>query len=227
MHLRFLARDATKCKIREVDVRTLVIAGWTGRDHVAVQHHIDELKALGVKAPIRVPCFYRCASSLLTQDSSIEVLGGDSSGEVEAVLLVLEDRIWVTVGSDHTDRAAEAHSIGLAKQLCAKPIGNEMWPLEDLEERWDRLLLRSFVEIDGAMVPYQEGSLSALLRPVDLMHEYEVASGPILPGTVMFCGTLPAIGGIRLSSAFEMHLEDTANGQRIVHRYGVISLISP
>jgi hypothetical protein len=225
-HLRFVARDGARSDVRAVDIGRLVIAGWTGRDPEAVQHHIDELKALGVKPPTRVPCFYRCASSLLTQESSIEVLGNDSGGEVEAVLIVLEDGIWVTVGSDHTDRAAEVHSIALAKQLCAKPIGNEMWRLDDLEKRWDRLLLRSFVEVDGVMTAYQAGNLSALIPPSDLLHEYELANGPILPGTVVFCGTLPAIGGVRPSSAFEMCLEDAVSGRRIVHRYKVISLKS-
>ncbi|HAE46143.1 MAG TPA: DUF2848 domain-containing protein, partial [Tistrella mobilis] len=42
---------------------------------------------------------------MLTQDETIEVLGPDSSGEAEAVLVGDTDgTIWVTVGSDHTDR---------------------------------------------------------------------------------------------------------------------------
>ena len=29
----------------------LVIAGWTGRNHAAIEHHIHELEALGVPRP--------------------------------------------------------------------------------------------------------------------------------------------------------------------------------
>ena len=34
-----------------VEVTSLVIAGWTGRNKEAVQHHIDELAAIGVAPP--------------------------------------------------------------------------------------------------------------------------------------------------------------------------------
>ena len=44
----------------------LVVAGWTGRDMSAVQHHIDELAAIGVPAPSTVPLFYRLAVTQLT-----------------------------------------------------------------------------------------------------------------------------------------------------------------
>ena len=34
-----------------VDIDDLVIAGWTGRDVAALNHHIEELKAIGVQPP--------------------------------------------------------------------------------------------------------------------------------------------------------------------------------
>ncbi len=36
-------------------VSDLVIASWTGRDVAGLQHHIDELAALGVRPPSSVP----------------------------------------------------------------------------------------------------------------------------------------------------------------------------
>ena len=36
-----------------VDIDDLVIAGWTGRDVAALNHHIEELKAIGVQPPSR------------------------------------------------------------------------------------------------------------------------------------------------------------------------------
>ena len=39
----------------EVAVRTLIIAGWTGRDRAAVEKHIVELEAVGVPRPASVP----------------------------------------------------------------------------------------------------------------------------------------------------------------------------
>ena len=52
---------------RAVEIEDLVIAGWTGRDVAALEHHIEELKAIGVQPPSMVPLYYRVAASLLTQ----------------------------------------------------------------------------------------------------------------------------------------------------------------
>src|SRR5580700_7487167 len=94
-----------------VEIHDLVIAGWTGRDVEALNHHIEELKAIGVQPPSQVPIYYRVAASLLTQAVSIQVLGDDTSGEVEPVLMGASDRLWVTVGSDHTDRRVESYGV--------------------------------------------------------------------------------------------------------------------
>ena len=51
-------------------LRELVVAGWTGRDVAALEKHIRELEAIGVKRPKSTPIFYRVAASLLTTDDS-------------------------------------------------------------------------------------------------------------------------------------------------------------
>ncbi len=52
--------------------------------------------------------------------------------------------LYLTVGSDHTDRKAETQGIALFKQLCPKPLGRELWALDDVAGHWDQLKLRSF-----------------------------------------------------------------------------------
>ncbi len=47
--------------------RRLVVAGWTGRDPAAIEHHIAELEAIGVPRPSSVPLYYRVGANLLTQ----------------------------------------------------------------------------------------------------------------------------------------------------------------
>src|ERR1700727_3594813 len=64
-----------------------VIAGWTGRDPVARDKHIAELEAIGVARPASTPIYYRCSARRLTTEDSMEVSGGDSSGEVEFVMI--------------------------------------------------------------------------------------------------------------------------------------------
>ena len=61
----------------------LIIAGWTGRNQEAIQHHIDELAALGVKPPSATPLFYRVAASLLTTADEIQAVGPADAGAGE------------------------------------------------------------------------------------------------------------------------------------------------
>ena len=139
--MEFLINGAPRC----IETASLVVAGWTGRDKAAVEHHIAELAAIGVKRPRRVPCFYRLGANLLTTASEVEVVGENSSGEVEFVLISAPDAVYVGVGSDHTDRKVEAYGVTVSKQMCPKPLGRELWRLAEVEGHWDRLVLRSHV----------------------------------------------------------------------------------
>src|SRR6516162_4115445 len=143
-------------------VKELVIAGWTGRDVAAPEKHIRELEAIGVKRPKTTPLFYRVAASLLTNDGTIEALGDQSSGEAECVVYSVDDGLFVGVGSDHTDRKAEAVGVSLSKQMCAKPVSREVWRLDDAAAHWDKLVLRSHVNVGGERRLYQEGSVKAM-----------------------------------------------------------------
>lgn len=199
----------------------LIVAGWTGRDEAALRHHIEELAAIGVPRPSSVPVFYRNSILNLTQDSVLEVLGPDTSGEVEPVIVAVDGQLCLAVGSDHTDRKAETQGIALSKQLCAKQLGRDLWPLDDVAGHWDQLKLRSFATIGGKRMVYQDGTLSSMRPPADLIARYGSA---LVPDTVMYCGTLGAIGGIRPATRFEMELEDPVRGRTLKSAYDINAL---
>jgi hypothetical protein len=201
------------------EIDTLVIAGWAGRDEAALAHHVEELAAIGVPRPSSMPVFYRVAAQTLTQAPVLQVLGPDSSGEVEPVIVALDDGLWLGLGSDHTDRRAETMGIALSKQLCGKPVSRTLWRLSEVEAHWDALAMRAHAVIDGERVLYQEGALASLRPPADLMARRP--GGPLPAGTAMFCGTLGAIGGIRPASRFEMELHDPVLGRTIAAAYDV------
>jgi Protein of unknown function (DUF2848) len=207
-----------------VDINDLVIAGWTGRDVAALTHHIEELKAIGVQPPSRVPLYYRVAAQMLTQADRIQVLGDDTSGEVEPVLVGAADRLWVTVGADHTDRKLESYGVAVSKQVCPKVLCRTAWRFEEVEPHWDKLLLRSFISEGGKKVPYQEGPLATIRAPRELIAGWRNGEKRLPAGTVMFCGTLPALGAIRSSSRFEMEIEDPVLGRKLAHAYDVEAL---
>ena len=204
------------------DIDTLVIAGWAGRDEAALRHHIEELAAIGVPRPRRCRCTTALRRQTSRRRSGSSVLGPDTSGEVEPVVVATADGLWLGVGSDHTDRKAETMGIALSKQLCGKPVGTALWRLDEVEDHWDALVLRAFATIDGARVLYQEGALASLRTPADLIARRP--EGRLPPGTLMFGGTLSAIGGIRPATRFEIELEDPVLGRRIRHAYDIACL---
>jgi hypothetical protein len=209
-------------RLAEIAVRKAVIAGWTGRDAAAVEKHIKELEALGVKRPAATPIFYRVAASRLTTEDRIEVLGGASSGEVEFVLLQANGHLWVGAGSDHTDREVEAYGVSVSKQMCEKPIARNFWRFDDVAAHWDRLILRSYATIGGKRALYQEGPVAAMRAPADLIQRY--SKGGLEEGTLMFCGTLAVHGGVRTGERFEFELEDPVLKRKIAHGYDVVSM---
>jgi hypothetical protein len=200
-----------------------VIAGWTGRDPVARDKHIAELAAIGIAPPATTPIYYRVAARRLTTADSIEVSGGDSSGEVEFVLIGWQGRIFVGAGSDHTDRKVETYSITVSKQMCDKVVAPVLWELEDVARHWDQLILRSFAWIDGIKVLYQEGTLDSML-PVAELIQRGFGDKRLPDGCAMFGGTFAAKGGIRPASRFEFELEDPVLKRSICHAYEVIEL---
>lgn len=195
-----------------------IVAGWTGRDAAAVQHHIDELAEIGVPGPSSYPLYYRVSAATVTQADHIEALGDASSGEVEAVVIKRDGVLWLTVGSDHTDRALEAYSVAHSKQICSKPIGAEAWRMDSVADL-DQLHLKAWIIENGEEIPYMDGSMAAVRAISELMAGAELADGEI-----MFCGALPAIGGVRPSDHFRMEMTDPATGRTISHTYGVTHL---
>jgi len=212
--------DATR---RDVPIEDAVVAGWTGRDAAAVEKHIRELEALGVKRPASTPIFYRVSAARVTTDAEIEVVGDKSGGEVEFVLLRHGGRMWVGTGSDHTDREVETYGVTVSKQMCDKPIAPVFWAFDEVAPHWDKLILRAHVTEGGKRVLYQEGPVTAMIDPRELIRLY-TKRDQLADDTLMFCGTLAAKGGVRPTGQFAFELEDPVKQRKIAHAYSVRTL---
>ncbi|WP_211441969.1 DUF2848 domain-containing protein [Collimonas humicola] len=221
MHISFQVDTEHGSRQLDTDIHTLIVAGWAGRDHAAIEHHIEELAALGISRPSAVPLYYRIASNQLTQASQVQVVGPDSSGEVETFVFAAGGELYVSIASDHTDRKLEAHSVALSKQACVKPVASRAWRLAEVADYWDELVIRSYIEENGARLLYQEGALASLRTPQDLIAGY-TGGAVILPeGSGMTCGTVAAIGGIRPAHSFTMELFDPRRQRALRHHYTV------
>lgn len=201
----------------------MVNAGYVGRDQDEVRRHIEELAKKGIPGPESTPTLYPVIPRALVTDAAIEVYGHETSGEAEYVLLVESEReIYVGVGSDHTDRWLEETDIPRSKQVCPNVMSPVVWKLEEVEERWDQLLLRATVVRNGNTVPYQEGRLEALLGPRALLEFVRSKVKGPLDGTVVFSGTLGTLTGeFVYGERFVAELVDPAGGRRLEIGYDV------
>jgi len=205
-----------------VDVRYLVSAGYSARDTGLVRRHVEELAELGVPRPGRIPTLYPVSAYLAVTGRIIQVQHPETSGEVEYVLIVsANDDVYVTVGSDHTDRRLERTNVQWSKQCCAKILAPTAWCLDEVRRHWDDLVLRSWVDDEGQWRLYQEGSLAQLLPPEELLRLCRDELGLAGPGLVVFSGTVPLVSQITFTRGFRMELEDPVLKRTIVHEYSV------
>ena len=221
--LSFTIESGGAARHETIALHHAVIAGWTGRDQAALEKHIKELEELGVARPATTPIFYRVAASRFTTATRLEAAGEESSGEVEYALVQHKGALYVGVGSDHTDRKVETYNVTVSKQMCEKPMAPTLWPFDDVRANWDKLILRSWAVAHGTKVLYQEGPVAAMRPPQELIEMY-TRSRALGDGTVMFCGTLAAKGGIRAAPRFEFELEDPVRGLWLRHGYDIATL---
>jgi hypothetical protein len=177
-------------------VERMINAGYVGRDRQAVVDHIEELRKEGVPPPPSVPMIFPVLCHNITTADKIEVVGRKTSGEVEFALLLNSGGIFVAVGSDHTDRDIERHSIIKSKQVCPNVISKQVWNYDDVKSGWDDLILQSKVtKADGdEAILYQKAPLESIISATELM---ELVKSKIIDGMgdglVIFSGTLPVL----------------------------------
>ncbi len=203
----------------ELSIKQLIVAGWTGRNREAVDHHIEELAAIGIAPPSQVPLYYRTSANLVTQDELVQVVGNTSSGEVEPLIIRSAEQHWLGLASDHTDRQLEAHSVAASKQACVKPVAATVWDLNEVAEHLDQLVLQCLIQENDTWLVYQEGTL-ANIQPLQQL--VEAAKMPV--NSAMLCGTLGAIGGVRPATHYRMSLTDPVMERHIQMEYRVEEL---
>ncbi|MFK5926828.1 MAG: DUF2848 domain-containing protein [Desulfuromusa sp.] len=209
-------------RIEEIAIDRLVIAGWVGRDREALQKHIDELGELGIEAPGQTPTYMNLSPETLTSGKTLTVVGADSSGEVECVVITRQDgRRYLSVGSDHTDREFEKYSIPASKQMCGKPLATEAWPLADILDHMGSLIMRSWMIKNGNRTLYQEGTLNMNRDVKELLAG--IPEGCVAAGEsfCLFCGTFAAIGGLAYGDRFEFEIYDPVLKRNITHGYDI------
>lgn len=201
--------------------------GYAGRDQEVVRRHVEELAEMGVAVPRHVPTIYPVASTSLTTAEEVEVSHGQTSGEIEFVLFLTGEKRYLSVGSDHSDRALEAFSVPMAKQICPNLSAGVVWDMEEVAGHFDRLVMRSYVTKDGVRSLYQEGRVDELLSPGQLIDAVERHLGRKCENVVIYSGTLPTKEGMVYGEKFEYEMEDPVLNRRIASAYRLKLLPAP
>lgn len=204
-----------------VEFDQLFAIGYAGRNLEKTMEHIRELEEhLGVPAPKKIPTIFQMSNQILTQDHDLYFVGENTCGEVEYVIITQGDKLYIGIGSDHTDRRLESASVPKAKQVALKPIGRDVWDYEDLKEHWDGIRLRSYQTVDGKELAYQDGSLADIL-PVDfLLNELRNRIGDV-SHSVIFSGTVPVLDGFKYGDNFRCEMVDGVLDRKLTLDYNI------
>lgn len=116
--------------------------------------------------PRKNSTIFSAAITFYSGSLGVAFVGDKTCGEVEYVIVLCHGKIYIGVGSDHTDRELEAVNVPKAKQICAKPICASLWDYEEIKDHWDEIRLRSWQTVGGEEILYQEGTLRDIL-PVE------------------------------------------------------------
>ena len=169
MNVEFTIEKKTDKRSFFCAIKGAVICGYTGREQAAIRKHIEELEREGIKPPPSIPMFYPKPDGGVCLDEDIHVKGAKTTGELEFVLLVDKNKLYVGAGSDHTDREVEKDDILESKQVCPSVVSKTLWDYEDIKDHWDQIELRSWVISGEEKVLYQESTMASILRPDDLL----------------------------------------------------------
>jgi len=222
---RFIVEEKAGNREITYDMRGAILCGYTGRDHSAVQTHIEELKKEGVEPPPSVPTFYPKPPQSMVLEGDIQVEGQETSGEIEYVLLMDGNSIYVTVGSDHTDRELERINILKSKQVSPAVLSKNLWNYKEIKDNWDQIQIRSWVLMEGKRTLYQDSTLGTILPPEELIRSVQQRVKGSLEAIAIFSGTPPLLTEkIVFTDRFEGELLDPVLNRKITIGYSIHTL---
>lgn len=209
----------------DVDFVRCYNLGFTMRDKAKMQAHLEECYKLGVKELIceRPPLVMPISVWATLTDDVISVQRPKTSGEVEIVTIQDSDgQVYVTVGSDHTDRSLEGHDIPWAKQVTPNIFAPQVWRWEDVKDHWDQITMESWVVDQGEEVKYQEASVAEFWAPDEMLQGVRESVVEVPGAIILFSGTVVSIEErLRFAEQWTIRMTDPVLGRSLEHTYRV------
>jgi hypothetical protein len=204
--------------------------GFTMRDPVKMQEHLQECYDLGIKELIveRPPLVMPISTWAVLTDDHIEVQRPRTSGEVEIVTVVDKDgTLYVGVGSDHTDRSLEGYDIPWGKQVAPNVVARDLWVWDEVKDHWDQVQMKCSVIDSGEEVAYQDCLVSEFWTPAEMVQGVRESTQPIDGPFILFSGTVVSLEKkLRFAESWTITMIDPVLDRRLEHTYTVTVLAS-
>lgn len=213
--MRFIVETNVNEYELQINPERIFVIGYSGSNVEKIMEHIKELEEkLGVKPPEKIPTIFEVSREIVTQNTDLFFVGNKTSGECEYVIIKKDDKYYIGLGSDHTDRELESYSITKAKQVSLKPISDKVWEYDEIKNHMNSIKL--FSDYDG--VRYQEGTLADIISVEQIMKELNDRVGEI-GDCIIYSGTVPLVDDYRYGSKFFMELNDEELDRKITKEY--------
>ncbi|WP_445492016.1 DUF2848 family protein [Niallia sp. 03133] len=213
-------------KVFDIKPKNLIVMGFTPRDGKVIRELFEALRKIGGSIPAKTPMTYPLSPELLTTSDEISVVGNDTNGEVEYLIIPINGDIYIGVGSDHADKHVESYDIQKSKQLCAKHMCKEVWKWSEVKDHWDKVVLESRYFVDGVDELYQKNIAEVMLRPEKIIQSVEDFYNKKIADLdcVIFSGSVPTLDGFRYGEHFRYSLFDPVKNRKIGSEYSIIKL---
>lgn len=193
------------------------VVGYSGSNKEKIYAHIKELEEeLNVAPPKKIPTIFEVSKEILTQDKDLYFVGEKTSGECEFVIIMKDSKIYIGLGSDHSDRELEAISVPKAKQICLKPISVDIWDYEEIKDHFPKIKLSAKSDFED----YQVGTLADIISVEEILSELNKSLGHI-DNCVIYSGTVPLVNGYKYGKNFSLELNDEILGRKIAFDYNI------
>ena len=221
----FAITDKAGTKNISLDLVRCYNLGFTMRDAEKMQRHLEECYKLGIKELIcdRPPLVMPISDWAVLTDTAITVQRPKSSGEVEIVTLVDEnDTIYVTVGSDHTDRSLEGIDIPWGKQVTPNVVAPHAWRWDEVKDHWDQVTMECWVIDGGHHMKYQEALVNEFWTPAEMLQGVRDSVAKVPGAIILFSGTVVSIEEkLRFAESWTIKMIDPVLNRTIEHTYTV------
>jgi len=219
--LDFTIDGADKVEQRSMTVSRVYNLGFTIRDKAKMQRHLDEVEGVHVDWPQRPPIIFPISAWATITADDVPVQYDRTSGEIEIVMVVDGDELYVTCGSDHTDRKLEATDIPWGKQVAPNIVAPTLWRWADVADHWDEVQMESYV--DGEL--YQKASVAEFWTPTEMVDSVQGRISEVDGARIFFSGTVVSVNEqLDFGRGWSLRMIDPVTGKTIRHDYRVTVL---